>query len=1111
MLKAVQFFGISFQNKSFVMNRRALIDYFWSTKMIPSVHRERVRLASLLTLCLMSSLLVRGQGTYGQILGQVLDPAGAAVPAAQVRAINANTGVETKAITGSSGDYAVSYLPPGVYNLTVEARGFNSYTRTGIEVEVDSKVTLDAKLNIGNAAQTVQVTAESPILNTADASEGEVIDARRAVELPLKDGNPFVLENLTTGVMNLTNNQTTRVFDSGGTATITVNGSAQGTSEFSIDGMPDTSGTTMQAAFIPPPTAIQEFKIQTLNFDATNGFVPGATINLNMKSGTNQWHGEANSYIQNPALAANTIFSDSAGLPKVAYRQNRWEGMLAGPLVIPKAYNGRNRTFWMYDYSGVHDSLPNITNSTVTVPTAAERTGNFAGLLALGSQYQIYDPATIIPSSGGRTTRQPFPGNIIPSSRISPLATAIINQYYPLPNLPGRSDGTNNSYEPTAENNNYWSQAFRVDQVISERHRMYVSGDASKRDANTAYQFNGAVGRHVIQRNQGIGLNDVFVVSPTLVLNTRYSFGHYLQQVLPQEANANLVSLGFSPQFVNQINSQDPRGVQLPYLQFGGYASLGSDVRSALSPSIHNVGGDVIWSKGSHSFQFGATGRVYLESGYTLTNSSGNLTFGTNWTRGPLDNSASAPIGQDLASFLLGLPSSGSAQVNASYAEKFGASAYYAQDVWRVNQRLTLTLGLRYEKNFPTTERYDRGVAAFDFNAVNPIAAFAGANYALKPVAQIPASSFNVLGGLTFLGTGQTPSSMWHSGNLDFAPRFGAAYQIDHKTVLRGGVGLFYNTVYRGIAQIIQTGYSSTTTLNPTLNNGVTFVATLANPFPGGFSQPGGNSLGLATNDGQAVTFVNPNWIDPRALIWQVDIQHRLGEQTFVEVGYVGNAGYDLAATKNYDAIPDKYLSTSPVRDTATINTLTAAVPNPFYPNLPGTSLSGTTVALSQLLLPYPEFTSVSGVTNLGYSNYQSLQTRFQKRFSMGYILTAGWTWSKYLDATSFLNAGDPSPVKAISTFDRPQRFTMTGLWELPFGPGRRWGASRDGVTGKVIRGWSLQGIYQAQSGPALGFGDAIINGSISSVVLPSDQRTVQRWFNTSAFVTASVRSWRTI
>ena len=203
--------------------------------------------------------------------------------------------------------------------------------------------------------------------------------------------------------------------------------------------------------------------------------------------------------------------------------------MLAGPVLLPKTYDGRNRTFWMYDYSGVHDSLPNITTSTVTVPTGAERTGDFSGLLKLGSQYQVYDPATITPSSGGRTTRLPFAGNIIPANRIAPTATAIIDQYYPLPNLAGRADGANNRYEPTAENNNYWSQAFRVDEVLSERNRVFISGDASARDAHTAYQFNGAIGRHVMQQNRGIGLNDVYVVSPHLVMNTRYSFTHYQQ------------------------------------------------------------------------------------------------------------------------------------------------------------------------------------------------------------------------------------------------------------------------------------------------------------------------------------------------------------------------------------------------------------------------------------------------------------------------------------------------------------------------------------------------------------------------------------------------------
>ena len=1071
--------------------------------MIPSVHRDCVRVAACLALLALASP-AKAQGTWGQILGHVLDPTGAAVQGATVRAVNVGTAVETKATTGSSGDFILSYLIPGVYNVTVEAAGFDTYSREHIELEVNSRIAVDAALKVGSAQETIRVTEQAAILNTADASEGGVIDSRKAAELPLKDGNPFVLENLTTGVMNLTNNQTTRVFDAGGTATITVNGTDQGNSEFSIDGMPDTVGTNMEAAFIPPPGAVQEFKIQTLNFDATNGFVPGAVINLSLKSGTNKLHGEANSFIQNPDLAANTFFSDSANLPKVAYRQNRWEGMLAGPVIVPKVYDGRNRTFWMYDYSGVHDSLPNVTSSIVTVPTAAERNGDFSALLALGSQYQIYDPATITPAANGRTSRQPFPGNIIPQSRFSPVANAIVSQYYPLPDLTGSAAGVNNRYEPTAENNTYWSQAFRVDEELSEHNRIFISGDATYRNANTQYQFNGALGRHVIQENRGIALDDVYVFNPRLVLNLRYSFSHYLQQVEPDEHDANLAALGFSSQFINQINSEDPRGVQLPYLQFSGYANLGSDVRSALSPNIHSFGADMTWVKGSHTVQFGVTDRIYLEAGYSMTNSSGNLVFGSTWTNGPLDNSAAAPIGQDLASFLLGLPSSGSAQVSASYAEKYQVGASYIQDLWRVSRRLTLTPGLRYERTFPTTERYNRGVGTFEFTAPSPIAAQVKANYAANPVPQIPAANFNVEGGLTFLGNAGAPRAMWNPGNLDFAPRLGAAFQIDDKTVIRGGVGLFYESVDRGVAQMIQNGFSSTTTLVPTLNNGVSFVANLANPFPNGFNPPTGNSLGLMTSAGQAVTFTNSNWVDPRNLIWQVDIQRRFGHQTLLEVSYVGNKGYDLGASRNYNAIPDKYLSTLPVRDQATINMLTAAVPNPFYPLLPSTSISGTTVPLSQLLLPNPEFTTITGLTNLGSSIYQALQTRFEKRLSSGYILTAGWTWSKFLEATSFLNGGDPEPAKAISTYDRTHRVVVTGLWELPFGAGKPGGSSVHGWAGKTISGWALQGIYQAQSGAPLGFGDAIINGNIGNVVLPSDQRTVQEWFNKSAFVTAS-------
>jgi hypothetical protein len=310
---------------------------------------------------------------------------------------------------------------------------------------------------------------------------------------------------------------------------------------------------------------------------------------------------------------------------------------------------------------------------------------------------------------------------------------------------------------------------------------------------------------------------------------------------------------------------------------------------------------------------------------------------------------------------------------------------------------------------------------------------------------------------------------------------------------------------------VIQTGFNQQTALVPTLDNGLSFVASTANPFPDGWSKPSGASKGLMTYAGQSISFFNPNLRTPYVERWQFGVQREISRQTVVELSYVGNRGTKLRTTRNLDAVPRQYYSTLPERDQTWINNISASVANPFYPLLPGTSLAGSTVGRSQLLRPYPQFTGVSYTTNEGYSWYHSLQTRFEKRLSAGYTASVAWTWSKFMEATGFLNETDPRPERVISDQDRTHRLVVTGIYELPFGRGRRWLSPTKGVAGRLISGWQVSGIFQGQSGSALGFGDSILYGSLKDIPIPNSQRTIQRWFNIDAgFERASAkqRSW---
>jgi hypothetical protein len=444
-------------------------------------------------------------------------------------------------------------------------------------------------------------------------------------------------------------------------------------------------------------------------------------------------------------------------------------------------------------------------------------------------------------------------------------------------------------------------------------------------------------------------------------------------------------------------------------------------------------------------------------------------------------------MGQGLASFLLGLPTDGSMDVNPSLAQQYQVSGWYLQDNWKVSPRLTLNVGLRWEYEVPLTERYNRSVRGFDPNALLPISAAVVAKYAKSPVPQIPAASFQVHGGVTFAGVEGEPRTLWQSDAHNFAPRVGLAWLLNRKTVLRAGYGLFYDVARQNA---IQTGFSSTTSLVASTNNGQTYTASLANPFPGGFTMPSGSSLGVMTNAGQSITVFPDRLLNPYVEHWEATLQRTLGNQAVIEIGYAGSRAVHLRVARQLDAVPAQYLATSITRDNVRYASLTTNVTNPFYPLLPSTNLSGTTVQLLQLLRPYPQFTSVMSANNDGYSWYHALQTRVQKRLNRAWMVMASYTFSKFMEATSYLNDCDPVPYRNISNSDRPHRAVVSFIYQPHF-----------------ARGWQVQGIYQWQSGAPINFGNVAYYGG--PVALPADQRTVSHWFNTAVFERSS--AWQPV
>ena len=1050
---------------------------------------------SCLSLLALGSFSAAAQETRGQILGRVTDPTGAVVTGAQVQAVATATNVRTAAATNETGDFVLPFLNPGEYTVTVEVSGFKKFIREGITVQVNDRVTLNVQLEVGQATESVRIVGEAPLIDTSSASMGSVIDHRRLMELPLKDGNPIMLSNLAPGVMNLSTGGWTRPFDVGSPSSIAINGTRTGNNEFTMDGAPNIQRTSV--AYVPPPGVVEEFKIQTATFDASYGFTPGAVINVSLKAGTNAVHGQWYHFLQNPKLNANKFFSNKAGLPKAVIRQNRWGGNASGPIRIPKLYDGRNRSFWMYGYEGIHDADPRGTVTTA-VPTAAQKDGDFSDLLKLGANYQIYDPATIKPAAGGRFSRDPLAGNIIPRNRINPTARKIADYWEP-PNEIGTSDGRNNWTTPGPEWDKYFNHVFRIDHNISDKQRFFVRGSINDRIQQHSVRFNQAVGQNFFRKNRGLVGDYVYLFTPQFLMNTRYSYTRFLEGTIPIQMGWDLAGLGFSGAFIDQIKQTDPRGVKLPYINPSNYGALGDSTHSFRYDDIHDLAANFTNLVRSHTMRFGVAYRVYRENSFNLGQSSGSFDFGTNWTRGPLDSSPGAPMGQTMASFLFGLPTGGFFPINDSYAEQSGTWAFYYQDDWKLTSKLTINFGMRYELEVPITERFNRSVRGFNATAASPVEAQAKANYANAPIPEVPVSQFQAKGGLTFAAVGGLPRSLWATDRNNFMPRIGFAYALNPRTVFRGGYGIFFDPLGITRQHVNQAGFNQNTDFVASLDNGQTFIANLTAPFPAGFTRPSGSTLGLATYLGQGISYFEEDLRAPYMQRWQLGVQRELPMQSVVEISYVGNKGIKQRISRQLDPVPRQYLSTLRVRDQATIDYLAAAVTNPFYPLLPKTSLAATTTSRGQLLRPYPHFTGISHNENQGYSWYHSLQTRFEKRFSLDYLFSVSWTWSKFMEATGYLNDTDPVPERVISDQDRTHRFVVSALWELPFGRNKRWGASAAPVLKQMISGWQAQGLYQGQGGPPLGFGNAIFNGRLADIPIPDGQRTIDRWFNIDA------------
>lgn len=1067
--------------------------------------KKLTKVMCVLILGLLATCPSLAQESRGNLSGRVSDPSGAAVAGASVQVTNTKTGVTIPATTNNQGLFTVPFLVPSIYSVAVEHPGFKRVVRSNVEIQVGASIQLDISLTVGETSQHVQVTAAPPLLHTATASLGTVIGTKQIQELPNAGGNVAELANLAAGVATGGGIAIHYAAFNNGTSQIVSDGNPLFANEWTIDGVPNVfaSGTVPRIAFSPPPMVISEFKVMTLFYDAALGHTSGAIINMNTQSGTSHYHGELHEFFGSNWLTANTFFAKRAGQKPAAYTANRYGGAIGGPVHIPHLYNGNKgakKTFFYFAYEGERWGTPGT--FTGTVPTAAERNGDFSSLLALGPNYTIYNPFSTVSLGNGLFQRTAFPGNKIPTQMLSATALNLL-KLYPMPNTQGTADGRDNyTIGNVPDIERYHTYFVRFDHTFSERSRMFLRMDYDDWDERELEYYgatNPASGNHTNRNDAGLALDEVYVINPSTIFDFRYGI---TAQMFPNRPlnPTNLSQYGFSPSFTSLFPAT---AAQLPTITFDNYSQLGDVIGngSYQSSLIHSFSGSITQLIRTHNLHYGIDYRIERANGGSIYQNSADLNFDSTYTNGPFSTSAASPIGQGLASFLVGVPGSGgTVSTNSSYADQDLWLGVYLQDDWRATQKLTLNLGFRIEHETPVTERYNRANMSFDDTTVNPISAAATANYAADPMPGLPPADFKVLGGLRFAG-GSNGRGFWDGQAIEPMPRIGFAYNATPKTVLRGGFGVFYDTigVYRSVA--LQNGFSSTTPVISSLDNGLTYTASVDNPVPNGLIKPLGAAGGLATALGQPLEVYAAKRSIPYSQRWSLTIERELPGTYILDASYVGNRGVHLPITREINNTPAGDLSTLPSRDQATINFLNQTFSNPFF----GLASSYTeTATRAQLLTPYPEFDAISVTTDGGRSNYNALQLSLSKRFSHGYSLNVAYTFSRLMDATSYLNPTDPLPWYGVSTYDRPEQIRITNLVDLPFGRGQAIGGGMPRWANFVAGGWHLNTIVSFQSGAPLTWGNVIYTGNLSDIRLSAGDRSISHWFNTSGFNTNS-------
>jgi hypothetical protein len=1028
------------------------------------------------------------QESRGTITGRVVDSSGGALPGATVTAVNDDTNSTQTVPTSGSGTYTVLYLAPGPYTVTVEQSGFRT-TRQKVIVRVADRVVVDFTLDPAANSEEIFVVAETPLLETGSATTGQIMDSKIINEIPLGDGTAYSLTRLVPGATFERAYALQRPMDNDNLRGVTVSGTIS--SEFTLDGTSNV-GSQARVAIQPPADAIQEFKVETATYDAGVGHTGAGTVNLALKSGGNEFHGAASFYNRDDSRSANLFASNARGTAVTPRDYNRFQGFLSGPII-------KNKTFFALSYEKLNDDT--IETVTGAVPTQRMRNGDFSELLSAG--VVIYDPLTAR-NVNGVIVRDPFPGNIIPASRISPVARNVLN-FYPLPNQAGAADLTGNFFAEQPWTYSYYYSQAKIDHEWSSNHKSsvrFIRNFRREERYNWAGEQNGIdISRGGTDRyNWNLAVGHTAILNPTLVFDLRASFLRFNDDQTPAETSQtlDLAGLGFSastvglfrgyshiPQFNLDGNATCPAtpNAANPVLCLGGNQNGYNSGRVQPFYNIQ-IAPTVTKTAGNHTFRVGYDWRSLRQNEVNEGFRGGQFRFDSTYTRQA--SNVTGRYGQGVAAFLLGLPT------NDSFIEDRSTQSYevvshgvFIHDDWRVNNKLTLNVGVRYDLESGLRESQNRNIRGFDLTSPSPIQAQAQAQFAANVPAGVPLSAAEfgqrVAGGYQYLSD-ENPE-IWKSDKNNVQPRFGFTYALTPKTVLRGGVGLyvapFQVSGVPGLANPInQFGYSRNTPVVTSRDNGLTFVGNLTNPVPTGtLLAPIGSSQGLSTNLGGNVSAANAATVfedrtNPQVWRFTFGIQRELPGDFLVEVTYLGQRGQNIPYVNSLNFVPEQFRTQDRRNNTAANTFLTALVPNPFRGLTPeNAATNGATIARSRLLQAFPHFGTFFGEFYDGSNRYDGGYIRLEKRFTNGFMLSTSYTYSQFREKVAPLNPWEPLEDR-IGAVDRPHRITVATVAELPFGKGRRFGKDWNGLVDAILGGWQVSGRFEWQTGQPLVWND---------------------------------------